>query len=146
MKLIDLATQMEAKSRDLIKENRVHAGLAFPTSLAKNFIAAHFTPEFDSAMTMDEDDLLKIDFGIHKNGRIVDCAFTFAFDDRYDALINTVKEATNAGIRRAGIDVKLSEVGKDIAEVFEGAEIEIFQNGKRDTVPSTPLSNRRFFM
>ena len=136
MKLVDLASQMETKARELIGEDGPRSGLAFPISLSKNFIAAHFTPEFDSQMTVEAEDLLKIDFGIHKNGRIVDCAFSFAFEDRYDALMDTVRDATNAGIKRAGIDVKLSEVGNDIAEVFDGAEIEIFQDGKNQTVPS----------
>ena len=33
------------------------AGLAFPISLSKNFIAAHFTPEEDSEMILDEENV-----------------------------------------------------------------------------------------
>ena len=82
---------MESLSRKLICEEPLKNGLAFPTGISKNFIAAHFTPETDSEMTIEENDLLKIDFGIHKNGHIVDCAFSFSFDDRYKELIETVK-------------------------------------------------------
>lgn len=39
------------------------------------------------------------DFGTQINGRIIDSAFTVAFDPRYDPLLNAVREATNAGSR-----------------------------------------------
>lgn len=42
---------------------------------------------------------MKIDFGAHLNGRIVDSAFTMAFDPVYDPLLEAVKDATNTGIR-----------------------------------------------
>lgn len=48
-----------------------------------------------------------------------------AFDPKYDALINAVKEATNAGIAAAGIDVRLCDIGEQIQEVMESHEIEL---------------------
>jgi methionyl aminopeptidase len=47
---------------------------------------------------LDKSDVLKVDFGVQVNGRIVDSAFTIAFDHTYDNLLLSVKEATNAGI------------------------------------------------
>ena len=45
-------------------------------------------------------DILKVDFGVHVGGRIVDSAFTLTFEPSpYDELIKAVKEATNTGIR-----------------------------------------------
>jgi methionine aminopeptidase len=49
-------------------------------------------------------------------GRIVDCAFTLTFNPVYDNLKNAVKDATNAGIREAGIDVRLGDIGAAIQE------------------------------
>ena len=46
--------------------------------------------------------MCKIDFGTHVNGRIIDCAFTVAFDARYDPLLAAVKAATYRGIELAG--------------------------------------------
>ena len=37
------------------------------------------------------DDVCKIDFGTHVNGRIVDCAFTLTFNDKYDKLLEGVR-------------------------------------------------------
>jgi len=45
------------------------------------------------------DDVMKVDFGTHINGRIIDCAFTVAFNPKFDPLLQTVKNATDAGIK-----------------------------------------------
>ena len=37
------------------------------------------------------------DFGTHINGHIIDCAFTVAFNPKYDQLLEAVKAATNTG-------------------------------------------------
>ena len=56
---------------------------------------------------MSEDDVMKIDFGTHIHGRIIDTAFTVAFNPTYDKLLEAVKDATNTGIKEAGIDARL---------------------------------------
>jgi methionyl aminopeptidase len=68
---------------------------------------------------------MKVDFGVHINGRIVDSAFTVSFDPMYDNLLTAVKEATNTGIREAGIDARLGEIGERIQETMESYEVEI---------------------
>ena len=42
---------------------------------------------------------MKVDFGVHVSGRIVDSAFTMSFEPTYDKLLEAVKDATNTGIR-----------------------------------------------
>ena len=42
---------------------------------------------------------MKVDFGVHVNGRIVDSAFTMNFEPTWDRLLEAVKDATNTGIR-----------------------------------------------
>jgi methionyl aminopeptidase len=41
-----------------------------------------------------------------------------AFDPKFDPLLQAVKEATDTGIRTAGIDVQLCEMGESIQEVL----------------------------
>ena len=60
----------------------------------------------------------KIDFGIHVNGRIVDSAFTIIHNDKYQALLDASLDATNTGIKNAGIDVNLGELGEIIQETM----------------------------
>jgi methionine aminopeptidase type II len=59
------------------------------------------------------------------NGRIIDCAFTIAFNPKYQPLLAAVKDATNTGIKTAGIDVRLCDVGEAIQEVMESYEVEL---------------------
>jgi methionyl aminopeptidase len=59
------------------------------------------------------------------NGNIIDCAFTVAFNPTYDELLKAVKDATDTGIRTAGIDVRLGDIGAAIQEVMESYEVTI---------------------
>lgn len=78
------------------------------------------------------------DFGTQVNGRIIDSALTIAFNPRYDPLMEAVREATNTGIKTAGIDVRLCDIGEAIQEVMESHEVEL--DGKTYQVcPCSPL-------
>ncbi|KAK5992238.1 Methionine aminopeptidase 2-1 [Cladobotryum mycophilum] len=101
------------------------AGMGFPTGLSLNHCAAHYTPNAGNKMVLQQEDVMKVDFGVHVNGKIVDSAFTVAFEPKYDNLLLAVKEATNAGIREAGIDARVGEIGGVIQEVMESFEVEI---------------------
>jgi methionyl aminopeptidase len=113
------------------------AGMGFPTGLSINHCAAHYTPNAGNKMVLNYEDVMKVDFGVHVNGRIVDSAFTLTFDPVYDNLINACKEATNAGIKEAGIDVRMSDIGAAIQEVMESHEVEI----KGQTYPVKCIRN-----
>jgi methionyl aminopeptidase len=43
--------------------------------------------------------VLKVDFGVHVKGTIVDSAFTMNFEPTWDRLLEAVKDATNTGVR-----------------------------------------------
>ena len=59
------------------------------------------------------------------SGQIIDCAFTWHKNPKFDNLVAAVKDATNTGVREAGIDVRLCDVGAAIQEVMESYEVEI---------------------
>jgi methionyl aminopeptidase len=44
-------------------------------------------------------DVMKVDFGVHVKGRILDSAFTLTWEPTYDKLLEAVKASTDAGIR-----------------------------------------------
>ncbi|CAF3975466.1 unnamed protein product [Rotaria sordida] len=125
MKMIDICERLENMNRKLIKEKGLEAGLAFPTGCSLNNCAAHYTPNNGDNTILQHDDVCKIDFGTHINGRIIDCAWTLAFNPKYDQLLKAVREATNTGIQTAGIDVRLCDVGEAIQEVMESHELEL---------------------
>lgn len=76
------------------------AGMGFPTGLALNNVAAHWTPNPGAReVILQYDDVLKIDFGVQVNGRIFDSAFTVAANPIHDNLLAAVKAATNTGLK-----------------------------------------------
>ena len=92
-----------------------------------NRVAAHWTPNSGDTTVLQYDDVMKLDFGTHINGnfsttcyifksvvvellsalfllfglsgRIVDCAFTVAFNPMFNPLLEASREATNTGIK-----------------------------------------------
>ncbi|KAK7414436.1 hypothetical protein QQX98_006715 [Neonectria punicea] len=104
----------------------LQAGLGFPTGLSLNHCVAHYTPNpGQKDVVLQHQDVMKVDFGVQINGWIVDSAFTMSFDPTYDNLLAAVKDATNTGIRNAGIDVRISDVSAAIQEAMESYEVEI---------------------
>ncbi|CAI9284412.1 unnamed protein product [Lactuca saligna] len=128
MLMVDLCETLENTVRKLIQENGLQAGIAFPTGCSLNWVAAHWTPNSGDKTVLQYDDVMKLDFGTHINGHIVDCAFTVAFNPMFDPLLEASREATYTGIKEAGIDVRLCDIGAAIQEVMESYEVEI--NGK----------------
>ncbi|XP_047020323.1 methionine aminopeptidase 2 [Helicoverpa zea] len=125
MTMIQICEELESTARRLIGEDGLKAGLAFPTGCSRNHCAAHYTPNTGDTTVLEYDDVVKIDFGTHINGRIIDCAFTLSFNPRYDPLVKGVQEATEAGIKASGVDVRLCDVGAAVQEVMESHEVEL---------------------
>jgi methionyl aminopeptidase len=131
MTLTEIAEGIEDSVRALTghpgleEGDNIKGGMGFPTGLSINHCAAHYTPNAGNKMTLQERDVMKVDFGVHINGRIVDSAFTWYQDPTFDNLVNACKESTNAGIKAAGIDVRMSDIGAAIQEVMESYECEI---------------------
>ncbi|KAL9037811.1 MAG: hypothetical protein Q9214_005538 [Letrouitia sp. 1 TL-2023] len=114
------------------------AGMGFPTGLCLNHEVAHYTPNpGQKEVVLRQQDVMTVDFGVHINGWIVDSAFTMAFDHTYDNLLAAVKDATNTGIKTAGVDVRISDVSAAIQEAMESYEVEI----RGRTFPVKPVRN-----
>ncbi|TFK21484.1 peptidase M24A, methionine aminopeptidase [Coprinopsis marcescibilis] len=137
MAMADIANMIEDGARAVVEENGLEAGIAFPTGLSLNNCAAHYTPNAGDTNVLQTGDVLKVDIGIHVNGRIADSAFTLNFEPTYDELIKAVKAATDTGIREAGIDVRLGELAGYIQETMESYEVEV--GGK--VYPVKPIAN-----
>lgn len=135
--LAELCETLEDSVRALIEARGLDAGIAFPTGCSLNFVAAHWTPNGGDKTVLQYDDVMKLDFGTQIGGRIIDSAFTVAFNPRYDNLLKAVQDATNTGVRESGIDVRLCDVGEAIQETMESYEVEL--DGK--TYQVKPIRN-----
>lgn len=141
--LTEIANGIEDSVRRLVghdglaEGDALVAGMGFPLGLNLDEIAAHYSPNAGNKTILQQSNVMKIDIGVHVNGRIVDSAFTMAFDPKYDNLLAAVKDAANTGIREAGIDVRVGELGGLIQETMESYECEI--DGV--TYPIKPIRN-----
>ncbi|EPX75119.1 methionine aminopeptidase Fma2 [Schizosaccharomyces octosporus yFS286] len=134
MSLTQIANLIEDGTRSLVEEDGLKSGIGFPTGLNLNHIAAHFSPNAGDTTILKDKDVMKVDIGVHVNGHIVDSAFTMSWNPDCDPLLAAVKAATNTGIREAGIDARLNEIGEAIQETMESYEVEM--NGKTYPVKS----------
>lgn len=78
MTMIEICEELERCSRALIGEDGLKAGLAFPTGCSRNNCAAHYTPNAGDPTVLLYDDVTKIDFGTHVNGKVT-VFFSFKF-------------------------------------------------------------------
>lgn len=138
-KLIDIVQALERKTRELILAKGLECGWGFPTGVSINNCAAHYTPNYGDETVLKYEDVCKLDFGVHVNGRIIDSAFTIAFDEKYDNLIKATQDGTNVGIREAGIDARMNDIGEAIQEAIESYEVELNQK----VYPVKAISNLR---
>jgi methionyl aminopeptidase len=115
LNLFNFVEDLENMTRTLLGGDSLECGVGFPTGVSLNHCAAHWTPNpGDSNCILKYEDVCKVDFGTHVHGKIIDCAFTVAFDPQFENLLRAPKEATNAGIAAAGIDVRLCDIGEAI--------------------------------
>ena len=129
--LIDLAKIVENSiiqhtKFDNSPEHRLDKGIAFPVGLSVNECAAHWTPNpLDTKVSLGKDDLIKIDYGIHTQGCIVDGAYSFSLNPKFQELINVAQDATKLAISNCGDDAILGEIGEIVQEYIESKEITI---------------------
>lgn len=129
MTMTSIAELIENSVQSLAEgKNWKEAGTGFPTGLSINDCAAHWTPNKGDKTILQEDDVMKVDFGVHVNGRIIDSAYTATFNSKYDPLLESVRAATNTGIKEAGIDVRLCDIGAAVQETMESYELSL--NGR----------------
>ena len=126
--LIDLANNIENKIKDLTnyKSNiPLNSGIAFPTGLSINNCVAHWTPKINNTRILLENDVIKIDYGIHINGSIIDSAFTHTFNSKYNTLLESSRTSTDIAIKLCRPDMLLAEIGREIEENMRSYEIEL---------------------
>lgn len=115
-KALDLVEKIEEKVYELGGE------LAFPVNICINEIAAHYTPDINDDLIIKENDLVKIDVGVHFNGYICDRAFTVCIGEKDFPLIN-IAEKTLENV------LKLIKPGKKVFEISNKVEELITKKG-----------------
>lgn len=127
-KIYDICNYIEKSICTNFGENSLKQGIGFPVGYSINNIIAHDTASPDDTRVLKKDDVVKIDFGTHVNGRIIDSAFTLAYDYKYEQLLNATKEATWAAIKMLGPETYVNDISEVIDEIISSHQIDL--NGK----------------
>lgn len=125
MKIYDICNFIEKSIVRNFNQNDLQAGIGFPVSYAINNVLAHDTAINNDTRILNFNDVVKIDYGTHVNGRIIDSAFTLAFNPKYRPLLEATKQATYGAIKMAGPDTYVNDISEHINEIIESYEIEL---------------------
>jgi methionyl aminopeptidase len=108
VKILDIAENVEKKIFEL------GAKPAFPLNIGVNEIAAHFTPSKDDTTILKENDLVKIDVGVHVDGYIWDRAFTVQIGKEKNPLIEASEKALKEALKLVKPGVRIFEISETI--------------------------------
>ena len=91
---------------------------AFPVQISLNEIAAHYCSTPDDISVFKENDLVKIDVGVHVDGYVADtaCSVDLSKDNRHQNLIKASEEALANAIKIVKAGVAIGDIGKVIHE------------------------------
>lgn len=135
----DLCLFIENEIKNKSNDNEIHNGIAFPVGINKNNIVAHYTPIVNDDIDINlNNDIIKIDYGVHNEGYIIDEAFSYTNNPDLQILIDASKEALEAQIKNARPDVRISTLGEIAEEIVKSYEHEI---SRGLYVPLLPINN-----
>jgi len=113
-RFLDIVEKIEA----LIRENGGEP--AFPVNISVNEIAAHYTPTKNDESVVKDNDIVKIDVGVHVDGFVADTAITINFNKDYENLVKAAESALNEAVKLIRPDAFLSDASEVIEETIKG--------------------------
>lgn len=120
---LEVCEKVESKIKELGAE------LSFPTNIAINNIAAHFSPKYDDKHVFKKGDLVKLDVGTHIDGYIADTAMTVELEtSKHTDLIKASSEALDVAIKNMKPGIKLSEIGKKVQQKISSFDFKPIDN------------------
>ena len=122
MKLLDIVKFIEKNIEEKLFD-QINKGKAFPVGVSINNCAAHFTCHDDCDKIILFDDIISIDYGLHYEGTIIDSAFTFSLNKKFDELIKISKNATNFAIKNLEIGMDINNWGNKIEQFVKSHKI-----------------------
>jgi len=109
-----------AKAFDLCEaaESRIvelGGGIAFPTNISINEVAAHYTSPEEDTTEIQDGDVVKLDLGVHIDGYIADTAISVSFDPELENLVTASQEA----LEKALLLIRPKTDSKDLGQIIE---------------------------
>ncbi|MEM5794419.1 MAG: type II methionyl aminopeptidase [Candidatus Aenigmatarchaeota archaeon] len=116
IRVVEVAEKIEKKIEELGGKP------AFPTNISINEITAHYSPDLGDPTIFKDEDLVKVDIGVHVDGYIWDSAFTVCVNKKTHPLIEVSEKALSEAL-------KLIKPGTKVYEISEVVEKTITENG-----------------
>lgn len=88
--------------------------LAFPTGIGVNEVTAHFAPQEGDESVLHDDELVKVDFGVHVDGYVTDTSVTLTFNPEYNLLLEATERCLETAIATARREPRTAEIGREI--------------------------------
>ena len=88
--------------------------LAFPTGIGVNQVTAHYAPQDGDLSVFKEEDLVKVDFGVHVNGYVTDTSVSVTLNPEYNLLLEAAQRALEAAIEAVRRETRTGEIGRVI--------------------------------
>jgi methionyl aminopeptidase len=101
---------------DLVRKEVERRGgrLAFPTGIGVNEVTAHYAPQEGDESVFAEEDLVKVDFGVHVDGYVTDTSVTVTLNPKFDLLLEATQRALDMSIATARREWRTGEIGRVI--------------------------------
>lgn len=112
-KLLDAADSLE---KSIVKKG---GRVAFPVNISINEIAAHYTPNINDAKIFQENDIVKVDVGVHVDGYIADTAVTICLDKEKEEMKKIVEKALDNAIKIIKPGVNIGKIGEIIENTIK---------------------------
>ncbi|MFG0319902.1 MAG: type II methionyl aminopeptidase [Planctomycetota bacterium JB042] len=123
-KLIDLSLEGHRRIEEL------GGKAAFPLQISVNHVAAHYCAYVGDESVLAENDLVKVDCGVHVDGYVADTARTvdLSKDGRHARFIAAAKGALDAAIAIAGPGVDVVDIGREVERVIRSQGLNPVRN------------------
>ncbi len=101
---------------DLVRKEVESRGgrLAFPTGIGVNQVTAHYAPQDGDESVVGDQDLVKVDFGVHVDGYVTDTSVSVTFNPEFNLLLEATERALEAAIATARRESRTGEIGREI--------------------------------
>lgn len=110
-KIVEVLDKIENKITEL------GGSIAFPAQISLNEVAAHACSDLNDKTVLEEQ-VVKLDIGVHINGYIADTALTVDLSKKYSDLVKASREALNNALKIVAPGTTLAEIGKAIHEII----------------------------
>ena len=107
-----------AECKKAFPKEQIDRGIAFPTSVAVNNIAGHFSPLKDDKATLAKNNVVKIDLGAHIDGYLALAARTMVVEPSGD-VTGKVADVITAAQVAMNAAVHMLQIGKTVCYPFD---------------------------